>query len=193
MGVIAEELAFRLAKLEDMRSDENGYMRVIYSLPTRGLIGFRSFLLRATRGNAIMNSELMESQIVVGVVQTTRFGAMVASETGVAVTYGIRNAQERGQTFVPPNTPVYEGMIVGMHNRDRDLDVNICKERKVTNMRSSTSEIFERLEPPILFSLEEALDFVAGDEVAEITPVNIRLRKRILNLNERHRMHRSRW
>ncbi len=192
VGVIAEELAFRLAKLEDMRSDENGYMRVIYSLPTRGLIGFRSFLLRATRGNAIMNSELMESQIVVGVVQTTRFGAMVASETGVAVTYGIRNAQERGQTFVPPNTPVYEGMIVGMHNRDRDLDVNICKERKVTNMRSSTSEIFERLEPPILFSLEEALDFVAGDEVAEITPVNIRLRKRVLNLNERHRMHRSR-
>ena len=140
-----------------------------------------------------MASELLEPQIVRGEVRPTRSGAIVASETGIAVTYGIKNAQERGQTFVAPNTPVYAGMIVGTHNRDKDLPINICKERKVTNMRSSTSEVFERLEPPIKFSLEESLDFVAGDEMVEITPNSIRLRKRILDINQRKREARPRF
>ena len=192
VGVLTKEMASRLGQVQDMQSDGNNYVRVSYMLPTRGLIGFRSFLLRATRGNATMNSELLGAQLMKGKVKSTRFGAIVAAKSGVAVTYGIRNAQERGHTFIVPQTSVYEGMIVGMHNRDRDLDLNVCKERKMSNMRSSTSDIVERLETPIRFSLEEALEFVASDELAEITPSNIRLRKRVLNGNERHRMVRSR-
>ena len=192
VGIIAEEMASRLGRVEDMQNDGNGRMRVAYMLPTRGLIGFRSFLLRATRGNANMNSELLPPQPMKGEVKSTRFGVLVASEPGIALTYGIKNAQERGQTFIVPQTPVYEGMLVGMHNRDKDLDLNICKERKMSNMRSATSDIVERLETAIRFSLEEALDFVANDELVEITPSNIRLRKRVLKANERHRMVRSR-
>ncbi len=192
LGILAEELSSRLGQMEDIRNDGNGNITIVYKLPTRGLIGFRSFLLRATHGNSIMNSELMGYEIMKGNVKSTRFGSIVASETGVALTYGIRNAQNRGSTFVPPNTYVYEGMVVGMHNRDGDLNLNICKERKKTNMRSSTSEIFERLEPPRSFSLEEALDFIATDELAEITPNNIRLRKKVLNSEKRHRIARSR-
>ena len=191
VGVLAEELVARLGQVQDMQNDRNSNMRLVYALPTRGLIGFRSFLLRATSGNAAMNSELLEPQVMKGKVKSTRFGAIVASETGTAFSYGIKNAQERGNTFIDPQTPVYKGMIVGMHNREKDLDVNICKEKKMSNMRSSTSDIVERLEPPIKFSLEEALDFVATDELAEITPSNIRLRKRVLNANERHRVARS--
>ena len=192
LGVLAEELVSRLGQVQNMENDRNGNMRVVYVLPTRGLIGFRSFLLRATRGQATMNSELLEPRVMKGQVKSTRFGALVATETGVAFSYGIKNVQERGHTFVDPQTSVYKGMIVGMHNRDRDLDVNICKEKKMSNMRSSTEDIVERLEPPIKFSLEEALDFVASDELAEITPTNIRLRKRVLNADERYRVARSR-
>ena len=191
VGVLSEELASRLGQIHDMHNDGNGYMRVTYLLPTRGLIGFRSFLLRSTRGSAVMNSELLEPQIMKGTVKSTRFGAIVASEAGLAFSYGIKNAQERGHTFVPPQTSVYEGMIVGMHNRQGDLNLNICKERKMTNVRSSTAEIYERLEPPIKFSLEEALDFVASDELVEVTPSNIRLRKRVLKSDQRHRVTRS--
>ena len=162
-----------MGQVEDMQNDGDGNIRVVYVLPTRGLIGFRSFFLRATRGSGIMSSELLASQRVQGEIRSTRFGAMVASESGVALSYGIRNAQERGQTFIDPNTPVYEGMVVGMHNRDRDLEVNIAKERKMTNMRSPTAEVYERLEPAVKFSLEESLDFIASDELAEITPSNI--------------------
>ena len=138
-----------------------------------------------------MSSELLASQRVQGEIRSTRFGAMVASETGVALSYGIRAAQERGQTFIDPNTPVYEGMVVGMHNRDRDLEINIAKERKMTNVRTTGADILERLEPALKFSLEESLDFIASDELAEITPLNIRLRKRVLKADERRRMGRS--
>lgn len=188
VGIITEELSSRLGQMQNIHNDGSRNVRIEYLLPTRGLIGFRSFLLRSTRGNAIMNSELRDPQIVKGIVKSTRSGVIVASETGTAVANGIKNAQERGHTFVAPNTPVYEGMVVGMHNRDKDMELNICKERKLTNMRSASADIFERLEPPVQFSLEEALDFVASDEIAEITPKIIRLRKRILNSSERHRV-----
>ena len=178
--------------MQEMENTGNGNMRVVYDLPTRGLIGFRSFLLRATRGRAVVNTEGLNPRLMQGSVRSTRFGSIVASESGVAVSYGIRNAQGRGHTFVVPNTTVYEGMIVGMHNRHRDLDLNICKQRKMSNVRSSTSDIVERLEPAMMFSLEEALDFVAHDELAEITPTSIRLRKRILGGDERYRIARSR-
>ena len=187
IGAITEELASRLGQMTRMGNDGQGNVRLEYDLPTRGLIGFRSFFLRATRGNGVMSSEFVGNHPVKGEVKSTRSGVIVASETGTAVTYGIRNAQERGETFVDPQTAVYEGMVVGMHSRDRDMNLNICKERKVTNMRSSTSEIVERLEPAIKFSLEEALDFVALDELVEVTPKSIRLRKRTLNAGARQR------
>jgi GTP-binding protein len=191
VGVLTEELASRMGQVEDMQNDGDGHISIIYVLPTRGLIGFRSFFLKATRGSGIMNSELLEPQRVHGEIRSTRFGAIVASETGIAFAYGIRNTQERGQTFIDPNTHVYEGMIVGMHNRDRDLELNIAKERKMTNVRSPTAEVYERLEPPVKFSLEESLDFIATDELAEVTPNHIRLRKRVLKADERRRVGRS--
>lgn len=118
-------------------------------------------------------------------------GALVAAEPGVAVTYGLNNAQGRGQTFIEPGTPVYEGMVVGLHAKDNDLVVNVCKEKKLTNIRSSTSDIAIKLSPPLHMSLEEALDFIEDDEVIEVTPKNMRLRKRILSNTERYKMGRE--
>jgi len=187
IGAVTEELASRLGLMADMANDGQGNVRIEYDLPTRGLIGFRSFFLRATRGNGVMSSEFTGNHPIKGQVKSTRPGVIVASEAGTAITYGIRNAQERGETFVEPQTSVYQGMIVGMHARDRDLDLNICKERKVSNMRSATSEIVLRLEPAIKFSLEEALDFVATDELVEVTPKSVRLRKRVLQADQRYR------
>ena len=138
-----------------------------------------------------MNSQYVGTEPVRGSVDSTRSGVLVAAETGTAVTYGLHNAQERGETFVEPQTQVYEGMVVGAHSRERDMDVNVCKERKQTNVRSSTQEIAVRLEPAVKFSLEEALDFVATDELLEITPKNIRLRKRVLNADARYRKART--
>jgi GTP-binding protein len=115
-------------------------------------------------------------------------GALVASELGTAVTYGLSNAQLRGDTFIEPGTPVYEGMIVGLNSRPDDLVVNVCKEKQKTNIRSSTSDIAVRLTPPVLMSLEQSLDFINNDELVEVTPKNIRLRKRFLTLHERNRM-----
>lgn len=187
VGPITEELSSRLGAMTNMQHDGLGNVRIEYTLPTRGLIGFRSFFLRATRGNGVMSSEFLEARPVRGQVKSSRTGVIVASEAGIAVTYGIRNAQERGETFVEPQTQVYQGMIVGAHARDRDLDLNICKERKLTNMRKATSEIVIRLDPAVVFSLEEALDFIEDDELVEVTPESIRLRKRILSPDARHR------
>jgi GTP-binding protein len=187
VGPITEELSSRLGSMTNMQHDGEGNVRMEYTIPTRGLIGFRSFFLRATRGNGIMSTEFLEMRPVKGQVKSSRTGVIVASESGVAVTFGIKNAQERGDTFIEPQTQVYQGMIVGMHPRDRDLDLNICKERKLTNMRKATSEITVRLDPAVIFTLEEALDFIEDDELVEVTPENIRLRKRILDPDQRHR------
>ena len=138
-----------------------------------------------------MNSIFTDYERLQGEVKSVRAGALVAAEDGVALTYGLNNAQQRGLTFIDPGIPVYEGMVVGLHVRDGDLVVNVCKEKKLTNVRSSTSDISVKLTPPMLMSLEEALDFIAEDEIAEVTPKNIRLRKRILLNDERHRQNRG--
>ena len=192
IGAVTEDLSARLAQMVDMQSDGVGNVGLQFSLPTRGLIGFRSFFLRATRGNGQMNTEFIGMEPVTGELKNARSGAVVSTERGIAVTYGLQNAQERGETFVEPQTPVYQGMIVGRHNRERDMDLNVCKERKTTNVRSSTQEIVERLEPAVKFSLEEALGFINADELVEITPKSIRMRKRILSPDERYRVQRSR-
>ena len=187
VGVITEELASRLARMTDMRSDEDGSVHMTFELPTRGLIGFRSFYLKAARGEGIMSSEFVGMRPVTGVVKSTRSGAMVASEPGVSVTYSLLNAQDRGITFIDPGVNVYEGMVIGLHNRDGDLNLNVSKERKQTNMRSATSEITQKLSPALDPSLEEALDLIDVDELLEVTPSSLRLRKRILPADQRHR------
>ena len=192
IGPVTEELSSRLAQMVDMQSDGSGNVRLQFRLPTRGLIGFQSFFLRAARGNGQMSTEFLGMEPVAGVVKSARTGAVVSAESGVAVTYGLQNAQERGETFVEPQTPVYRGMIVGRHNRERDMDLNVCRERKMTNTRSATQEIVERLAPAVKFSLEEALGFINEDELVEVTPKSIRMRKRILNPDERYRVHRAR-
>ncbi len=191
VGVLVENLSARLAHMTNMRNDGQGHIRLDFKIPTRGLIGFRSFFLKSTRGDGEMNSVFTGYEPLGGRVKSTRSGVLVAAETGVAFTYGLNNAQQRGLTFIEPGMPVYEGMIVGAHARDDDLVVNVCKEKKLTNVRASTADIAIKLTPPVRMSLEEALDFIAEDEVVEVTPKNIRLRKRVLSNDQRHRLSRE--
>ncbi len=192
IGPLTEDLAPRLAKMTNMQHDGQGNVRLEFKIPTRGLIGFNSYFLRVTRGNGVMNSQLLGYERLQGEVRATRSGALVASEAGVAVTYGLNNAQGRGVTFVEPGTQVYEGMIVGLQPREDDLVVNVCKEKKLTNVRSSTSDIAVHLTPAVIMSLEECLDFIKPDELVEVTPKSLRLRKKVLSNDQRHRLGRDR-
>ncbi|MBI4197861.1 MAG: translational GTPase TypA, partial [Chloroflexi bacterium] len=191
IGLMTENLASRLAQMTDMRGEDNGRVRLEFKLPTRGLIGFRSFFLKATHGDGVMNSIFTGYEPLHGELKKTRTGVMTAAETGIAVTYGLNNAQERGITFVEPGTPVYEGMLVGMHARENDMVVNVCREKKMSNVRSSTSDIAIKLTPATVHSLEDSLDFIADDEVLEVTPRSLRMRKRILSGDGRYRMNRD--
>lgn len=187
IGVLTENLASRKAQLSNMSSDGNGNVRLEYTIPTRGLIGFRNAFLTLTKGNGAMSSRLIGFEPWLGKMGSARMGALIASEQGVAVTYGLNNAQQRGSTFIEPGTPVYEGMIIGLNVRPDDLAVNVCKEKQKTNIRSSTADIAVRLTPPVIMSLEQSLDFINNDELVEVTPQNIRLRKRYLTQQERAR------
>jgi GTP-binding protein len=187
IGAISETLAIRKGRMANMVYDGQGNVRLEYDIPTRGLIGFRNAFLTLTQGNGAMSSMLTGYSPWLGPIGTARNGVLIASEAGVAVTYGLNNAQQRGQTFIEPGTPVYEGMIVGLNARPDDLAVNVCKEKKATNIRSSTSDIAVRLSPVINLSLEQSLDFINGDELVEVTPRNVRLRKRLLTQHERAR------
>lgn len=191
IGPLQENLAPRLAKMMDMRYDGQGNVHLEFRIPTRGLIGFISYFLRVTRGNGVMNSQFLAYEPLQGEIRSTRSGALLASETGVAVAYGLNNAQGRGITFVEPGTPVYQGMIVGLQTRDDDMVVNVCKEKKQTNIRSSTSDIAVHLTPPVIMSLEECLDFINPGELLEVTPKSLRLRKKVLSNDERYRRGRN--
>ena len=177
VGVLTEYLSAHLAQLRDMRYDENGYVHMEYKIPTRGLIGFNAFFLRTTRGDGVKSSFFTSYEPMEGEIRSQRDGSLVASEGGVAVTYGLLNAQGRGDTFIDPGIMVYAGMIVGSHRREGDIEINVCKEKKLTNMRSSTSEVTKRLNATVRMSLEEALSFISDDELLEVTPLNLRLRK----------------
>jgi len=180
IGVLTEMLSKRQAQLTDMRNDGHGNVHLEFRVPTKGLIGFRSAFLTATRGEGIMNTNFLGYEAWHGDITSTRNGVLVASERGIAVTYGLNNAQGRGFTFIEPNTPVYEGMIVGLNPRPQDIAINVCKEKQKTNIRSSTSDIAVKLTPPVKLSLEQAIDFINKDELVEVTPENIRLRKKLL-------------
>jgi GTP-binding protein len=180
IGIVNELLSKRQAEMSDMRNDNKGNVRMEFHIPTKGLIGFRSAFLTATRGSGVMNTIFLGYEPWKKDIGSIRGGVLVASETGVSVTYGLNNAQERGLLFIGPGVQVYEGMIVGTIQRSRDIAVNVCKEKKMTNIRSSTSDIAIKLTPAIIFSLEQSIDFINRDELVEITPEHIRLRKKIL-------------
>ncbi len=187
VGVLTELLSKRQAQLSDMHNDGHDNMHLEFHIPTKGLIGFRSAFLTATRGEGIMNTIFLSYEPWRGEIASTRGGVLIASEKGIAVTYGLNNAQERGATFIEPGTSVYEGMIVGINSRLQDIPINVCKDKKKTNIRSSTSDIAVKLTPPIKLSLERSMDFINNDELVEVTPKNIRLRKKVLNHAQRLR------
>ncbi|MCS7002552.1 MAG: translational GTPase TypA, partial [Dehalococcoidia bacterium] len=192
VGAVTELIGPRLAKMTNLRHmvSPGGatQVRLEYHIPTRGLIGLRNQLLTATRGNATMASLLLEYAPWQGPMQKTRGGALIATEGGTALTYGLLGAQERGVLFIEPGVEVYEGMIVGQSPRVLDIPVNVCRAKKLTNIRASTAEIQEKLTPPRKLSLEEALDFLESDELLEVTPKALRLRKRHLDADERARV-----
>jgi len=181
VGVVIEKMGGRKAELVNMQPPEKGYSRLEFKIPTRGLIGYRSEFLSDTKGNGIINSVIDGFEPWKGEIETRNHGVLVAWEDGESVTYGLYNAQERGNLFIDPGTKVYQGMVVGSNPRSEDIVVNVCKKKQVTNMRASGTDEALRLTPKVLMSLEQCLEFVSDDELIEITPKNIRLRKRILN------------
>jgi GTP-binding protein len=187
-GVVVEMMGQRRGTLQDMRYRDDGSVHYVYRVPTRGLLGFRQSFLTRTRGQGIVNALFGGYGPMAGLVTTREQGSLVAWETGVTATYGLNAAQERGTLFLGSGVDVYEGQVVGQHTRERDLEVNVCKKKHLTNMRNSTAEEAIRLEPPRVLSLDDAIEYLEDDELLEITPKNFRLRKRILNKSDRDRV-----
>jgi GTP-binding protein len=185
LGVVIEKLGVRKGKMTKMINHGSGRVRLEFHVPSRGLIGLRSEILTDTRGTAIMNSLFHGFIEWQGDISTRPTGSLVADRAGKSTGHAIFNLQERGEIFVSPGTEVYEGMIVGENARDSDLNVNIVKEKKLTNMRASTADEAIRLVPPRILNLEQAIEFVRDDEMVEVTPKSIRLRKKVLKANQR--------
>jgi GTP-binding protein len=175
----------RKAKMVDMRSAGAGKTRMLFHAPSRGLIGYQSRFLTQTRGTGVLNRVFHEYAPYAGDIPGRRNGALIASETGTAVAFAIFNLQDRGAMFIDPQTPVYQGMIVGEHSRDNDLEINVLKGKKLTNMRASGTDEAVTLTPPRRMSLEEMMAYVEFDELLEVTPQSLRLRKRYLLEHER--------
>ncbi|MGI8989880.1 MAG: translational GTPase TypA [Bryobacteraceae bacterium] len=185
LGVVIEKLGARKGKLSKMINNGSGRVRLEFHIPSRGLIGLRSEILTDTRGTAIMNSLFHNYIEWQGEIASRPTGSLVADRGGKATGNAIFNIQERGEIFISPGTEVYEGMIIGENARTTDLDVNIVKEKKLTNMRASSADEAIRLVPPRLLNLEQAIEFIRDDEFVEVTPKSIRLRKRVLKANQR--------
>ena len=181
VGPVMVKIGKRKGELLNMLPPTKGYTRLEFKIPSRGLLGYRTEFLTDTKGNGIMNSVISGFEPFAGDIETRGQGVLVAFETGTAVTYGLYNAQDRGALFIGAGTPVYEGMIVGVNPKPDDITVNVCKKKHVTNMRSAGADDAMRLTPPLSFSLEQCLEFVEDDELCEVTPQSIRLRKKILN------------
>lgn len=187
VGSIIEKLGQRKGELITMTQPSGGYTRLEFMIPARGLIGYRSEFMTDTRGNGILNSVFEGYQPYKGDIPRRPQGSLVAFESGEAVTYGLYAAQERGILFTTPGTKVYEGMVVGQNAKSGDIEVNVCKKKQLTNTRASGSDDALRLSPPKVMSLEEALEFIEDDELLEITPENIRVRKSILDSSLRYK------
>jgi GTP-binding protein len=192
MGVVTQLLALRKGRMEQVVNHGTGWTRMDYLVPARGLVGFRTEFLTETRGTGLLHSVFEGWEPWMGEIRTRTRGSLVADRTGVATTFAMFGLQERGTMFVEPGEAVYEGMVVGENSRSEDMDVNITKEKKLTNMRSSTSDELERLVPPRKLSLEQALEWVRDDECVEVTPVSVRMRKVALDATTRAKMAKSR-
>jgi GTP-binding protein len=188
LGTVTSLLAVRKGRMDNMSNHGTGWVRLDFTIPARGLIGFRTQFLTETRGTGIAHHVFEGFEPWVGEMRARPTGSLVADRTGTATAYAMFALQERGSLFVEPGTEVYEGMIVGENSRSDDMDVNIAKEKKLTNIRQSTGEELERLIPPRLLSLEQALEFCANDECVEVTPSAVRMRKSVLDAKERGRL-----
>lgn len=187
IGAISQELGQRRAEMLGQDTTSSGAVRQTYKIPTRSLIGLRNLLLTATKGTVIMHSLPAGYQSIGPKLQQTRNGALIAFEAGMTTPYALQNAEGRGELFVGPAVEVYAGMIVGLNNRSEDLEVNVCKAKQLTNMRSKSSDGSVQLTPYTELSLEQCIDFIEDDELLEVTPKNLRLRKKYLDTNERKR------
>ena len=187
IGAISQELGARRAEMRGQETTSSGSVRLTYILPTRALIGLRNVLLTATKGTVIMNSLPHGYQPLSGKLPRTRNGVLIAFEAGITTPYALQAAEARGELLVGAGTEVYAGMIVGIYNRQDDLEINVCRAKQLTNMRSKSSDGSVQLTPFTAFSLEQCLDFIEDDELLEVTPKNLRLRKRYLDSNERKR------
>ncbi len=187
VGNVIEKLGKRKAEMANMEPAEDGHTKIEFKIPARGLIGYRTEFLTDTKGEGTMNHIFDSYEPFKGDVVSRVRGTIVAFEAGKSVTYGLYNAQDKGELFIGPGVEVYEGMIVGLNSRGEDLSINVCKEKHLTNTRASGSDDALRLVPPIQMSLEKAIEFIQDDELVEITPESIRLRKKILDTKERER------
>ena len=187
VGTVIEKLGRRKAEMVNMEPAEDGHTKIEFKIPSRGLIGYRTEFLTDTKGEGTMNHIFNGYEPYKGEIQARVRGTIVAFENGKSVTYGLYNAQDKGELFIGPGVDVYEGMIVGLNSRGEDLSINVCKEKHLTNTRASGSDEALRLVPPIQMSLEQAIEFIQDDELVEVTPKSIRLRKKILDTKERER------
>jgi GTP-binding protein len=187
VGAVTSELGRRRGNLVTMEPTTKATTRLVYTLPTRALLGLRNILLTTTRGTAIVNSLLIGYEPLSAPLQQLRNGVLISAETGSATTYSLKVVEERGTAFIGPATKVYEGMIIGLNRRGEDMEINVTKEKKLTNVRASSTDMTTQLTPFTELTLEEALDFIENDELLEVTPENIRMRKRWLLEHERRR------
>ena len=190
-GAVISKLQQRKGELRNMGSIAGGYTRLEFHIPARGLIGYRGEFMTDTKGNGILNTSFEGYEEYKGDIQYRKQGSLIAYESGEAITYGLFNAQERGQLFIGPGEKVYAGMIVGENPRAEDIEVNVCKTKHLTNTRSSSSDEALRLVPPKILSLEQALDYIDTDELLEVTPKSLRIRKKILDSTQRYRANRK--
>ncbi|WP_321018091.1 EF-Tu/IF-2/RF-3 family GTPase, partial [Eisenbergiella porci] len=191
-GSVIEKLSQRKGELINMGAANGGYTRLEFNIPSRGLIGYRGEFMTDTKGNGIMNTAFAGYGPYKGEIQYRKQGSLIAFETGESITYGLFNAQERGTLFIGPGEKVYAGMVIGQNGRGEDIEVNVCKKKQLTNTRSSSADEALRLTPPKILSLEQALDFIETDELLEVTPKNLRIRKKILDPTKRKRANMNR-
>ena len=191
VGAVSQEMGVRRAEMRAQENLPTGSNRLTYIITTRAMIGLRNLMLTATKGTIIMNSLPHGYQEMGAKIPSSRNGALIAFEKGTSTPYALQSAESRGELFVGPGTEVYAGMIVGLNNRQEDLEINVVKEKHLTNMRSKSSDGAVQLTPFTDLSLEQCIDFIEDDELLEVTPQNLRLRKRYLDSNERKRMAKS--
>ena len=191
VGVISQELGKRYADLQKINPISAEETEFIYRIPTRAILGLKSILMTQTKGTIIFSSQLLGYEPVGKILPKLRKGALISSQNGDVLAYGLSAAQERGVTFIGPTQKVYEGMIVGLNAKEDDIRVNVCKGKKLTNMRSKSSDGIIHLTPPTILSIEQALDFLEADELLEITPLSLRLRKKYLTEIDEKRSRRS--